>query len=93
MTSDKLHLNKDESSIYTTKPSPTESASEKIKEHVTSRPGEHEALDSENTVLVKEEMTMPEIHERIMNRWGEINEEEELKRLYPLEDFESHENK
>ena len=88
-TRDKLHLNEDESSTYTTKP--TESASPKITELVT----EHEALDSEKTItaIAEEKMSMLEIHEKVMKRWGEINEAEELKKLYPLEDFESHKNK
>ena len=89
ITRDKLQLQEDESSTYTTKPSATESASEKITELVT----EHEALDLGKAVIAEEEMSLLEIHERIMNRWGEINEKKELKKLYPLEDFESHKNK
>ena len=54
---------------------------------------EQEPLEFDKAVIVTEKMSMLEIHEKIMSRLGEIDKEKALKKLYPLEDFESHKNK
>lgn len=92
ITQNNLHVNKTESfksTTYTAKPTKADD-SEKI---MTFAHVKQEPLQFEKSVIITEEMSMLEIHEKIMSRRGKIDEEAALKKLYPLEDFESHKNK